>query len=60
MIKRYEEMARDDPQDYLAAYRAGEASFSIGRRYRAKVWLDKALSINPQYYPAKALRRKLK
>lgn len=60
MIERYEEMARDDPQDYLAAYRAGEVSFGIGRKGRAKIWLDKALSINPRYYPAKALRRKLK
>ncbi|MBQ7264355.1 MAG: hypothetical protein IJR14_11635 [Synergistaceae bacterium] len=59
MIKRYEELARDDPQDYLAAYRAGEVSLSIGRKGRAKVWLEEALSINPRYRPARALLKRV-
>lgn len=44
--------------DYLAAYYAGLAEFDSNDGQRSKDWCEKALAINPNYYPAKSLKRR--
>ncbi len=56
---KYVELANSYSGDYLAAYKAGETALSIGDRDNAKVWLDKALDINPSYEPAQKAKTRL-
>lgn len=57
---RYRIILSEYPFDYLAAYKAGEASYNMGRYSTAKTYLDKSLEINPNYSPAKSLLTKTK
>ena len=50
---KYVELAGSYEGDYLAAYRAGLIARDMGRQDDAVSWFDKALSINPNYEPAK-------
>lgn len=38
--------------NYLHAYWAGRAAFNLGRKSESKSWMERALSINPNYSPA--------
>lgn len=49
---RYVEMSNSYSGDYLAMYQAGIIAQALGRRSDAAMWLDKALSVNPNYEPA--------
>ena len=56
--RKYVELANSNSSDYLAAYKAGETAFSMGKRPEARQWFETALRINPNYEPAKnALNR---
>ena len=54
----YVKLAEENPNDYLAAFRAGEISQKMRKKDDAREWYEKALEINPDYEPAqKALAR---
>ena len=50
---KYVELANSNPNDYLAAYKAGDTALSMGKRPEARQWFETSLSINPNYEPAK-------
>ena len=56
---KYVELANSFGGDYLAAYQAGEAARKLKKNDDAKSWYDKALTINTEYKPAQAARKKL-
>ena len=54
----YVKLVEENPNDYLAAFRAGEISRRLKKKDDAREWYEKALEINPDYEPAqKALAR---
>ena len=54
----YVKLAEENPNDYLAAFKAGEISRNMKKKDDAREWYKKALEINPEYEPAqKALAR---
>ncbi|MBQ9526565.1 MAG: hypothetical protein IJR68_03050 [Fretibacterium sp.] len=57
---KYVELADSYKGDYLAAYRAGLAARDMGKKDDAASWFDKALSINPNYEPAKEAKSGMK
>ena len=59
-FKRYEEIFKKNPNDFLAAYRAAETQIEMGHKGGAENWLNKVLAINPNYSPAKQLMKKAK
>ncbi|MBQ7154230.1 MAG: hypothetical protein IJR85_01605 [Synergistaceae bacterium] len=54
----YARMFEEYDGDYLAAYYVALANFNMGRGGQALTWCDKALAVNPLYYPAKYVRKK--
>jgi hypothetical protein len=54
----YARMFDEYDGDYLAAYYAALANFEMRRGGQSITWCDKALAVNPLYYPAKAVRKK--
>ena len=59
-LKRYDEIFKKNPNDFLAAYRAAETQMEMGHKGGAEWWLKKVLAINPNYSPAKQLMKKAK
>lgn len=55
---KYVELATSYSGDYLAAYKAGEMALQLKKKNDAKMWFDKALSINPNYEPAQMAKTK--
>ena len=57
--QRYERIIRDYPYDYLAAYKAAELNYDMGRYSTALKLLEASLRIYPSYIPASRLRTKV-
>ena len=55
----YVKLAEENPNDYLAAFKAGEISSRLKKKDDAKNWYEKALAINPDYEPAQKALAKL-
>ena len=53
---KYVELFEYYNEDYLAAYEAGEAARRLIRFDEARTWYERALSINPNYEPARRAR----
>ena len=61
--KKYEaymKLAQSTLYDYLASYNAAKYAFELSMFKEAEEFADKALLINPEYKPAKALMTKIK
>ena len=58
-VKRYQNILRQFPMDYLAAYRAAEATFAMGRNSQALRWVNQSLAIYPDYMPARRLKKQI-
>lgn len=59
-FKRYTDIFARYPSDYFAAYQASKTALSMGRKSSAKEWAEKALSVNPNYEPAKKILQSAK
>jgi curli biogenesis system outer membrane secretion channel CsgG len=57
---KYVELANSYSGDYLAAYQAGKLAQQLKKDDDAKVWYDKALTVNSNYKPAQDAREKMK
>ncbi len=44
--------------NYLSAYWAGVSAYKLREKEKALEWIDKALSINPDYVPAQEYKAK--
>lgn len=58
-IVKYSEMFASYPGDYLAAFRAADIAYEMKDVAEARHWIEKSLSINPDYEPAIKLNEKL-
>ena len=58
-VSRYSAILKQFPMDYLAAYRAAEASFAMGRNSQALKWVNQSLAIYPDYMPARRLKKQI-
>lgn len=56
-VEAYTKMFREYNIDYLAAYLAAKAEFEMSHGSAAVGWCNKALAVNPRYYPANALKK---
>ena len=57
--ERYSKILKKYPMDYLAAYRAAEVIFAMGRNGQALKWVNKSLEIYPDYMPARRLKKQI-
>ena len=57
-VEAYERIFAENSFDYLAAYGVALAHFNMNQGGQSVSWCDKALAVNPLYYPAKALKRR--
>ncbi len=57
-VQEYSRMFTANGKDYLAAYYAADAEFKMNHGGASLAWCDRALKVNPRYYPANALRKK--
>lgn len=57
-VEEYSRIFSEHKGDYLAAYYVALAYFNMSKGGASISWCDKALAVNPLYYPAKALRRR--
>lgn len=60
IYEAYVELANSYEGDYLAAYNAGRLARDLKMNDDAKMWLDMALAVNPNYKPALDLRARIK
>lgn len=58
-LAKYNELIAEYPGDYLAAYHAAEISLAMKDSEGARKWIERTLSINPQYRPAQTLKAKI-
>ncbi len=57
--ERYINITNQYPMDYLAPYKAALANYEMGRNSTAQKFVNIALERNPNYVPAKQLKRKV-
>ena len=57
--ERYESTLKRFPMDYLAAYRLAQVNFEMGRNSQALKWVNRSLSIYPDYMPARRLKKQI-
>ena len=57
-VEAYERIFAEHSFDYLAAYGVALAHYNMSQGRQSISWCDKALAVNPLYYPAKALKRR--
>mgnify|MGYP002854823197 CR=1 FL=1 len=57
-VQEYANMFSANTTDYLAAYYAALAEYNMNHGSASLAWCNRALKVNPRYYPANALRKK--